>query len=153
MVQLPDINLNIVGDGLMRPILEKDKEELGLQNVNFTGYLSGKELGRVFDRSRLTVLPSEGPEVLPYSILESFASGVPVVASRIGGIPEMITHRRDGLLFEPGSENQLAQSIEKLWKDPRRSAEMGAFGRKKVLKEFNRETHYDRLMSLYLSQL
>jgi glycosyltransferase involved in cell wall biosynthesis len=76
-------------------------------------------------------------EGMPQAVLEAQVVGVPVVASRVGGLPELIDHGRTGLLIEPGDEMDLAESLLALLSDPERSREMSEAGRREV------ESRYD----------
>lgn len=149
MRQLPQARLLIVGEGEMRPLLERKVSEWKLNNVQFVGHLSGKELDRAFGRARFTVLPSEWYEVFGQSILESFAVGKPVVAARIGGMPELIDEGNDGLLFAPGNVDELVTCLRRLWDDPAKTRRMGLAGRRKALARYTPKDHYDQLYPLY----
>jgi glycosyltransferase involved in cell wall biosynthesis len=149
MRQLPQVRLLIVGDGRMRPALERMVAELQLSGVRFAGYLSGEALNRALAQARFTVVPSEWYENSPYSVLESLAMGKPVVASRIGGIPELIDEGKDGLLFTPGDEDELVSCLRRLWNDPEETRRMGLKGRRKVLERYTPENHYRQLYPLY----
>ena len=149
MRQLPQAQLLIVGEGEMRPALERKVAEWKLTHVQFAGYLTGQALKNALAQARFTVLPSEWYENFPFSILESFAAGKPVVASRIGGMPELIDEDEDGLLFSPGDEDELAACLRRLWRDPEQTRSMGLNGRRKVLARYNPENHYRQLYALY----
>ncbi len=149
MRQLPQAQLLIVGEGQMRPALERKAAEWKLTNVQFTGYLTGQALNNALAQARFTVLPSEWYENCPFSILESLAVGKPVVASRIGGMPELIDEGRDGLLFSPGAVDELAACLRRMWNDPEQTHRMGLNGRRKVLAQYSPENHYHQLYPLY----
>jgi len=149
MRQFPQARLLVVGEGPMRPVLEQMAQEGGMTNVHFAGYLSGEDLEHTLARVRFTVLPSQWYEVFGQSILESFAAGKPVIASRIGGIPELIEEGQDGLLFNPGDEDELAACLRRLWNDPEETRRMGRHGRRKVLSQYTPENHYRQLYPLY----
>lgn len=149
MRRAPQVQLLIVGEGPVRAPLEKLVEQEKLDNVRFSGYLSGQALERALSQARFTILPSEWYEVFGQSILESFAVGKPVVAARIGGIPELIDEGVDGLLFTPGAEDELAACLRRLWDDPVGTRQMGLNGRRKVLAQYTPENHYRQLYPLY----
>ena len=151
MRQLPQAQLLIVGEGegAMRPALERKVAEWKLTNVQFAGYLTGQALDDALASARFTVLPSEWYENFPFSILESLAAGKPVVASRIGGIPELIDDGQNGLLFSPGAESELADCLRHLWNNPEETRRMGLNGRHKVLTLYSPENHYRQLEPLY----
>ncbi|MCP4536037.1 MAG: glycosyltransferase family 4 protein [Chloroflexi bacterium] len=149
MRQLPQAQLLIVGEGKMRPMLEHKAAEWKLTNVQFTGYLTDQALNNALARARFTVLPSEWYENFPFSILESLIAGKSVVASRIGGIPELIDDGENGLLFSPGDTNELAACLRHMWDNPEQTHRMGLNGRRKVLAQYGPENHYRQLYPLY----
>lgn len=149
MQDAPEAQLLVVGDGPVRAQMEEMSTDLRLTNVRFAGHLSGAALYGALAGARFTVLPSEWYEVLGLSILESFAVTKPVIASRIGGMPELVEHGRDGLLFEPGNASELAACIRNLWNDQERVHWMGVNGRRKVPEQYVPSEHYRRLFSAY----
>lgn len=147
MALAPNFQLLIVGEGEQRKELEQYVSTQGVKNVRFVGYKTGKELKNLIRESAFLVLPSEWYENCPMVTLEAYALGKPVVASRIGGIPESIDEEETGLLFEPGNASELAEKIQILAGDKKRCEEMGRRGRAKI-EQISAE-HYDRLMQLY----
>lgn len=142
-------NLIIVGDGY-----EKDKyisfaQKMSNKNIYFIGYKSGEELKNMYLNCAFTILPSECYENSPITILESYAHGKPVIASKIGGIPELIIDHETGLLFEPGNVEDLISKIEYLIKRPLLISKMGENARKYVIENHSEEEHYNRLISIY----
>jgi glycosyltransferase involved in cell wall biosynthesis len=101
---IPTARLALVGDGPHRQALEK--HFLGT-NTNFIGYLMGKELGAAFASADAFIFPSR-TETLGLVLLEAMAAGCPVVAVRSGGIPDIVTDRVNGYLFEPTADDQSA---------------------------------------------
>jgi glycosyltransferase involved in cell wall biosynthesis len=101
---IPTARLALVGDGPHRQALEK--HFLGT-NTNFIGYLMGKELGAAFASADAFIFPSR-TETLGLVLLEAMAAGCPVVAARSGGIPDIVTDRVNGYLFEPTADDQEA---------------------------------------------
>ena len=75
--------------------------------------------------------------------------GKPVIASRIGGIPEIVDDGVTGLLFEPGNADDLAEKIRYLWERPELCRQMGRAGREKVMWEYTPQRYYERLMAVY----
>lgn len=146
---LPDVPLIIAGEGTARTALERVVSNRGLDHVSFVGFQSGDSLDELIRDSICTVLPSEWWETFGLTTLESFACGRPVVASRIGGIPEVITHGQDGLLVEPGSPEQLREQLEWMASHRDRAAEMGIEGRRTVERRFNPDIHYRKLLDVY----
>lgn len=123
--QLPNAVLAIAGDGPHRPALEK--RFAGLP-ARFAGYLRGEELAKAYASADAFVYASQ-TETMGNVILESLASGTPVVAPRAGGIPSLVEHGRTGLLFEPGDVTTAAGHIQSLLADSRQWQELADAGR------------------------
>lgn len=149
MRRLPKINLRIVGTGRGDYMMKLKKISNNQNNIRFYGFKDNSELKRIISWSRFTVLPSVWYEVFGLSILESFASGKPVVASNIGGIPETVKHRYNGLLFEPRNIDDLADKINYLWSNHNLCKTMGINARHYVEKNHNPSDHYEKLMKIY----
>lgn len=149
MKVVKDSRLLVVGEGELREDLQGYAAAQGMDNVAFLGHKSGEELKSIISNGMFSIVPSEWYENLPYAILESFALGTPVVAANIGGIPEMVDPGVDGLLFEPGHVADLAHKIQRLLADRRTLGEMGRQARAKIEREYNPETHYERVMKIY----
>ncbi len=117
--------------------------------AEFPGYLSGDDLAEVIRKAAMVVVPSEWNENSPLSILEAMAYGKPVVASRIGGIPELVRHGKTGLLFTPKNHEELGIGIRTLLSNAERRASMGAKARETVEKHHSLEAHGAALLALY----
>lgn len=144
-----DVPLLVVGEGPVRPTLEAIVARDKLTHVRLTGYLTGPPLAQVVTGARFTIVPSEWYENNPNVVLESFAQGKPVVATAIGGIPEVVEDGADGLLVPPGDVSALANALRWLWDRPQLATEMGRAGRAKVKEQYNAPLHYQRIMALY----
>jgi glycosyltransferase involved in cell wall biosynthesis len=129
--------------------------ERGLQmqyrNAQFVGQLSGQALKATIGGASAIVVPSECYENCPMSVLEAMAYGKPVVASRIGGIPELIIDGETGLLFEPGDAGELRRHVSHLMGDASLRARMGAAGRIRAERQFSIEKHNTNLIDIYRS--
>jgi glycosyltransferase involved in cell wall biosynthesis len=99
-------------------------------SVKYLGFQ--EKIDQLLENSAVFVLPSLYGEGCPTSILEAFSFSLPVVAYQIDGIPELVTHGVDGLLFDAGNVNALADGIISLLLDPEKSIKMGISGRQKV---------------------
>jgi glycosyltransferase involved in cell wall biosynthesis len=108
----PDAGLVIVGDGPQRRGLEALVSRLGIQGVEFTGYVD--DLDSVFTSQSVFVLPSR-QEGFGLTLLEAMARSVPVVASKTGGIPEIIQDGRNGYLFTTANPPSLADAVKKVF--------------------------------------
>lgn len=126
--RFPHCRLAIVGDGPTRPELES---VLAGSKTHFAGILHGRELSEAFASADVFVMPSES-ETLGFVVLESMASGVPVVGARAGGIPDIISHRENGYLFEPGSVDDCAALVQDLLDDEQLRTRMGAAAREEA---------------------
>lgn len=143
----PDRKLIVVGDGPERPALEASAREAGLSGVEFAGFQEGQALHDLIAGARFLVMPSEWYEPCGLAAWEAFAFGRPVIASRIGGIPEHVRDGETGLLFEPGNAEDLAARIARLFDDAVRCDELGRNGRNHVQSVC--AGHYDALMAAY----
>lgn len=149
--KLKGVPLFIVGEGEARLALERIVHKRGLDHIKFTGFQTGAELDELIRHSICTLLPSECWETFGLTTLESFAIGRPVIGSNIGGIPEVITHGTDGLLFEPGRIDELRERLEWMSMHREQAVEMGMEGRRTVENRFNPDAHYMKLQTLYKS--
>ncbi len=141
--------LLVVGDGPEADDLKALALELGTSRVEFAGYRSGEELKRILAESQFLVLPSRWYENLPFAVMEAFASSKAVVASRIGGIPEMVDDGVNGLLFPVGDVEALAACLRRMLGDRGAREGMGRRGREKAERLYGRETHYRRIEGIY----
>ena len=149
MQRLPNLRLQIAGDGGQRRELEALAEELWLQNAEFLGHLGLADLDNIIAASRFTVLPSRAYETFGKSILESYAHERAVIASDLGSRRELVNHGTTGLLFPAGNIERLADAISSLADNPQRTQEMGAAGRDFVRAHYSPDEHYAPLSQLY----
>jgi glycosyltransferase involved in cell wall biosynthesis len=133
--EFPNIRVIIVGDGELRPELEAQAERLGIQDVVvFTGFRNDvAELLELFD---VFVMPST-MEGLGTSILDALAARKPVVATRTGGIPEIIEDGRTGYLVQPKDAAALADAIARLIHEPAKAARFAEAGRRIIEERFS----------------
>ncbi len=139
----------IIGDGPLRAKLEARAANEQLNNVYFLGHLSGDLLHKEIGSGQAVIVPSEWYENNPYSIIESFTLGKPVIGSRIGGIPELVRDGETGLTFEPGNADDLREKIAWLMDRPQEIIRMGKNARKLVEEELSPSKHYEGLMAIY----
>ncbi|NJE05206.1 glycosyltransferase family 1 protein [Thermococcus sp. M36] len=133
-----DVTLLMVGSGEMLPFLKAQARFLRMDDrVRFMGYVPGEELPKIFGIADLFVLPSITAEAFGIVILEAMASGVPVVATDVGGIPEVIRESESGLLVPPGNEPALRSAMEALLSDERLAHRLGENGRKAVEERYS----------------
>jgi glycosyltransferase involved in cell wall biosynthesis len=145
--KIPDVLFLLVGEGRLKKTSMDRVRQWGLQdNFVFLGYR--EDIPDILATSDLAVLPSV-IEGLPRNLLEAMAAGLPVVASRLDGIAELVVHEKTGLLTDPGSASALSQAIAKLLGDPQRCKEMGLQGRRRVENHFRSDQMVQATEQLY----
>ena len=149
----PEVPCYVVGTGPLEDDLRKKAEDESLDNVRFFGFKSGKQLRTLLEEATCIVVPSVWYEAFGLVVIEAFAAGKPVIGSNIGGIPELINHLNDGLIFQPGNAQELSEKIRWVWQNRSKAKEMGMEGRRKVENDFNAEQHIEKLLSIYKSVL
>jgi glycosyltransferase involved in cell wall biosynthesis len=153
MRSLPDIPLNIAGDGPVRGELEALANRLGLGNIQFMGQVGERERDRLIADSRFTVLPSRAYETLGKTILESYAQARAVIATDLGSRREFVREGETGLLYPAGDSSQLAGALSFLCGRPELAARMGRAGFELVRQKHSSEDHYRALACLYKEML
>ena len=144
----PELRLTLVGDGPERAALEALSNNLGLSDVNhFLGYKSQGEVAELLCQADVFVLPSFA-EGVPVVLMEAMAARLPVVATAVGGVGELVQDGESGLIVPPGDVDALAHALEALLNDPARRAEMGQAGAAKVARDFDSHTQAARLARL-----
>ncbi len=147
--------LVIAGEGPLRESLEARAAELGLEDrVEFKGFLGQEALRTLIYHSHIFLHPSQtgadgNREGVPNSMLEAMASGLPVIATRHGGIPEAIEHGRSGLLVEERDADDLARCALELMENPSLYQKLAANGRQAVTGQFERHAQSAKLEAFY----
>lgn len=150
-----DVRLDLVGDGPLRGELEAQTDRLGIRDrVHFAGWKSQTELMAFWDRSDVLVVPSRtardgDQEGIPNVVKEAMASGLPVVASRHGGIPEMVIHGETGWLFEEGDAAGLAGQVAGLCTTGEVRRDVLDRARRLVVEEYDTDPITVRLLDIY----
>ena len=147
MKRLPGIKLRIVGTGHEEKNLKKQAELL--ENVEFLEFRTGKNLEEEYKGCIATILPCIWFETFGLTIVESFTCGKPVIASKVGGIPEIIEDGINGILVEPGNVDNLVNAIKKLHSNNNLVIEMGKNGRAKAENNYTPQIHYEKLIKVY----
>ena len=149
----PDVRLELVGDGPLRPELESLVQSFGLgERVTFHGYLSQRSIREVQAGSDVCVMTSFS-EGIPVVLMEAMAAGLPVVAPRITGIPELVEDGVSGYLTIPGNVDDLVTKIEGLLDDPKRRTRFGQSGRRQVSESFCLKQEVSRLVAVFEASL
>jgi glycosyltransferase involved in cell wall biosynthesis len=153
----PRLHLALAGDGPLRRILEEDAERLGiLDRVHFLGFQT--DVADVYDALDVFALPSVC-EALPYALLEAMGAQLPVVATSVGGVGEVVVARETGFLVPPRNPQALAAALKQLLGDPDLRHRMGHAGRARVETHFSEADmvastidQYRRLLGMSLPQ-
>jgi glycosyltransferase involved in cell wall biosynthesis len=146
-----DAVLCMVGDGPDRPQLEQRAHELGIvRDTLFVGYQ--EDVAPFYAAFDALVLPSSN-EGTPVSAIEALAAGRPVVATRVGGVPDVVVEGQDGFLVEPGATDDLGDRLAELARDPELRERMGRAGRERVLPRYAVNRLVDDVDRLYRSLL
>lgn len=144
---LNDVQYLFVGDGEDKDDLQSYIKDNGLGNcVSFTGFTSN--VLDLMRNSSILVVPSLW-ECLPYVILEAMAVELPVVATNVGGIPEIVVDGETGILVPPEDENALSEAITKLLNDTELCAKMGKAGKERILKYFSKDKMCQKTLDVY----
>lgn len=148
--RFPKSRLVIAGDGLARVELEKQAAELGLNGaVDFLGWVDPEDVPGLINRATIVALPSRWREPFPLVALQAAQMARPVVAARVGGLPECIIHRKTGLLIDREDSQQLADAISFLLEHPKLAIQYGLYARKRVEEVFSVTSFLDAYDRLY----
>jgi glycosyltransferase involved in cell wall biosynthesis len=144
----PEVQVLLVGDGSERPRVEARARELGIADrVHVTGFLPHDQVPAALAHADVAVLPSVFEE-LGTAMLEALHLGLPFVASRVGGIPEVVRDGESALLVEPGDPAALAGALGRVLADPALAARLGAAGRARAA-DFLWPVLSDRVLDVY----
>lgn len=141
------IHLKLVGNGPLQDIVRAATQ--GSPNVEWLPGKSDDEVRDLISEAKFLVLPSVNYEGFPKTIVESLSVGIPVVASKLGAMAELIDDRRTGRLFEAGNPAQLAQVVSELYYDDEALAAMRVAARREYEEHYTAERNYDLLMQIY----
>jgi glycogen(starch) synthase len=139
----------IAGDGPQRSALEQQAESLGLaEKVQWLGWVAPEEIPALLATAQAVLIPSRS-EGLPRVAVEAALMARPVVATKVGGIPEVVIHQRTGLLVEPENEGVLADAIIYFLTHREEGESMGYSARSLALEQFNLDHCLDSYHALY----
>jgi glycosyltransferase involved in cell wall biosynthesis len=119
------------------------------KNAKFLGRMDRYQLAEFYQKARFLVAPSICYETFGLTVAEAMMNGLPVIASRIGALPELVEDGRTGFLVEPGNSWELANKMKELWDNEEMCRQMGRAGRRKALLYYSQEGYYSRLMDTY----
>ena len=147
--ELPELRLIYAGTGSGVEATRRLIEQLRLGGrVRFTGWLQAERKRATLAGATVFVLPSY-VEGMPMALLEAMSFGLPVIATPVGGVPEIVTHERDGLLVPPGDIDALAAAIARLTSEPELRERLGRAARETVAKRFSLDSAVERLLGIY----
>lgn len=149
--QLKNPRLKVVGTGPLEERLKQYIRDKGLRNIELLGFRDGSEKWELLRNSLFTVVPSILYETFGLVVLEAYAAGKPVVGSRLGSLPYIIEQNKSGVLFEPGSVDDLVKKVGYLLERPDAVDRMGRYARSLVEREYSSGACYQRLMGVFSS--
>jgi glycosyltransferase involved in cell wall biosynthesis len=145
----PKASLTMIGHDYTNGLFSREMLSLGVDSsVTLTGPLPSPEVAHLMRQSRLLCLPSHG-EGTPNCVMEALSCGLPVVATRVGGIPDIVEHDKAGLLIDEGDIEALAASLVTLLRDPHRCARMGQAAHAFARVHLDARKTAERLVELY----
>jgi glycosyltransferase involved in cell wall biosynthesis len=143
--QLDDVEFKFAGDYNRIPEVMKNKPD----NCEFLGQLNAEKIAEFYSNARMIVFATRCYEGFPTVLLEAMSHGLPVVCSRIGGLPEIVEDGRTGLLYEPSKTDELADHIRTLWQNPALCQKLGNAGLQKAREDYAADRLMDRLLDIY----
>jgi glycosyltransferase involved in cell wall biosynthesis len=142
--------LEIIGDGPERVSLQKSVKGNGIEDkISFLGQLPFLDVQRRLRLARLLVLPSLCFEGFPMTIIEAFSLGVPVAASDIGPLPNIVKNSESGILYKAGDALSLYHTMREIWDRSDRLCSLGQGARHEFDKKYTAATNYEMLMEIY----
>lgn len=146
---VPEVPLKIVGSGPLMAEISTFADKQGLDQVEVLGHRSRAEVLSLMKEARFLIFPSDWYECFPVTIAESFACGVPVIASRLGAMAEIIEDGRTGLTFSPGDADDLCAKVEWAYTHPKELAQMGRRAREEFEAKYTPARNYELLLNIY----
>lgn len=153
LAAVPSAQMVLAGEGPMRPDMERLARELGIaERVHFLGHRD--DVPDLMAAADVLLLTSRS-EGVPQAVTQALGLGLPVVATKVGGVPELIEHERTGLLIPPESPKAAAEALARVARDRNWAARLGQAGREHALAHFSLEAmldHTEQLFSELLQQ-
>jgi len=147
--ELADIPLVIIGDGPQRSLVEAYIASAGTAAVTYHGAQPHEEVLKMMRQARLLVFPSQWYEGFPMTLIEAFASSVPVVAPNLGAMASIIQDEVNGLHFSPGDIRDLARQVRWAWEHPEKLQKMSEEAYRISVEKYSAEQNYQQLMLIY----
>lgn len=147
--EFPELTLVYGGTGGAIEELRRLVTQLALEGrVEFTGWVESQRKRAAYSAATIFVLPSHA-EGMPMALLEAMSWGLPVIATAVGGVPEMITHEANGILVSPGDIEALAAAIARLMGDAPLRERLGGAARETIATRFSLNAAVERLLGIY----
>jgi glycosyltransferase involved in cell wall biosynthesis len=143
------IPLRIAGDGPLTKSLVERIRANDIRGVNLLGRIAPENIPALIHDARFLILPSICYENFPVTVAEAFAGGLPVIASRLGSLLEIIADGSNGLHFSPGDPQDLAEKVQWAWAHPNEMQKMGRVARADYKAKYSAEKNYEHLLSLW----
>ncbi len=141
----PDVMFALAGEGSLLPAIATARPA----NLRLLGQLNQTALSHIVADAVCVVVPSLAPETFGLSAAEAMAASKPVIASRIGGLTEIVRDGIDGILVAPDDLADLCQALDQILADPARARVMGEAGRTRVAETYSENHFHDRLIAIY----
>ncbi len=141
--KLPGKRIAVYGKGPLQPMV------MQCEGLDYRSFLAAQALALRMREAAYLVMPSTGVESFGLVAVEAFASGTPVIASRLGGLRELVVHGKNGLLVTPGDADELAEAIAYADANPAQMAAMGRAAWDTYLERFTPERNYEQLLAIY----
>jgi glycosyltransferase involved in cell wall biosynthesis len=143
----PSIPLKVVGDGPLSAAVQAAASEMS--HIEYLGRQTREEVFALMREATLLVFPSIVYENMSLTILEAFATGLPVVASNLGSMASMVQHSETGWLFPPNDPESLSEAVLHLWEQRELLREIGVHSRAEYLSRYTAERNYEQLIAIY----
>ena len=137
--------LKIAGAGPLEDLTMLSMSE----NVEYLGFIGKTEKEKLLNNAIFLILPSEWYEAFPVAIIEAYMTGIPVITSRLGSLPEIVKDGETGLLFKAGDVEDLRAKIRYFIDNPRERERMGRNAYEFAAEKFSEEKNYEQLMAIY----
>jgi len=146
---LKDVPIRILGSGPLEHDIRETISLNGLDQVEMSGFLENDDFKRVFRSARFLVLPSVCYENFPRVVAEGFAAGLPIVASRLGSMQELVRDGETGFLFNPRDPNDLALKVREMVDHPDLLGKMQMNAREEYVSRYTPQINFAQLMDIY----
>jgi len=144
-----DITLIICGRGKgEQKLIQEFKLRKLEKNVRFLGFINNKEIARIYRMSRVLVMPSIWAEIFAVVAIEGLACGVPIVATAVGGLPEIVKDKECGYLVEPRNSEALADAVIGLLKDEKKRIQMAINAREYAIQNFHPDIYIKKVLEI-----